>query len=96
MSAPVLAYPLSEGLFILDTDASAHSVGGVLSQVQDGAERVIAYASKTLCRSRQRYCVTYRELYAVVNVRKTFQTFPVGSEVSDQDGPQLFEVVKKL
>ena len=75
VSAPILAYPQSEGLFILDTDASAHSVGGVLSQVQDGTERVIAYASKTLCHSRQRYCVTYRELYAVVTFVKHFRHF---------------------
>ena len=48
VQAPILAYPTSEDTFILDTDASAYSVGAVLSQVQHGEEKVIAYASKTL------------------------------------------------
>ena len=41
-SSPILAYPCSEGEFILDNDASKDCIGGVLSQVQDGQERVIA------------------------------------------------------
>ena len=39
-------------MFILDTDASDHSIGAVLSQVQDGAERVISYGSYHLHLSR--------------------------------------------
>lgn len=42
-SAPILAYPNMEGEeFVLDTDASAFAIGAVLSQKQDGKERVIA------------------------------------------------------
>ncbi|CAG2204119.1 unnamed protein product [Mytilus edulis] len=41
-STPVLAYPLPNLPFILDTDASDKAVGAVLSQIQDGLERVIA------------------------------------------------------
>ena len=75
VSSSVLSYPRREGEFILDTDASGFSVGAVLSQIQDGEERVIAYASKTLCPSRQRYCVTYRELYAVITFVKHFRHY---------------------
>ena len=71
-TAPVLAYLRRDGTFVLDTDASGFSVGAVLSQVQDGEEKVTVYASKTLCPSKQRYCVTYRELYAVVTFLKHF------------------------
>ena len=38
-SAPVLSYPIPEGDFILDTDASGDGIGGVLSQVQDREEK---------------------------------------------------------
>ncbi len=34
--AEVMAYPQADSPFILDTDASEHSIGAVLSQVQDG------------------------------------------------------------
>ena len=74
-TAPVLAYPRRDGTFSLDTDASGYSVGAVLSQVQDGEEKVVACASKTLCPGRQRYCVTYRELYAVVTFVKHFRHY---------------------
>ena len=43
--SPVLAYPSREGKFVLDTDASDFGISGVLSQIQDGREHVIAYAS---------------------------------------------------
>jgi len=44
-SAPVLAFPQSSDTFILDTDASEHGIGAVLSQNQHGVERVIADGS---------------------------------------------------
>ena len=75
VSAPVLAYPTREGQFILDTDASAMAIGAVLSQIQDGEERVIAYASSSLPKAKQNYCTTYRELYAVVRFVKHFSHF---------------------
>ena len=40
-STPVLSYPCPNGDFILDTDASNVGIGAVLSQTQDGEERVI-------------------------------------------------------
>ena len=61
----VMAYPKDEGSFILDTDACDVSIGCVLSQLQDGVERVIAYGSRTLNRAERNYCVTDRELLAV-------------------------------
>ena len=65
-SGRVLAYPTREGKFVLDTDASDHGIGAVLSQFQDGVEKPIAFASRTLSKSERNYCVTRRELLAIV------------------------------
>ena len=56
--APILAYPSSEVIFKLDTDASNFGIGGVISQIQDGHERVIAYGSRSLTKAERNYCVT--------------------------------------
>ena len=64
-NASVLAFPESDGDFIVDTDASDVVIGCVLSQVQDGKERVIAYYSRTLRKTERNYCVTGKELLAV-------------------------------
>ena len=76
--APILAHPRSDGDFILDTDASNEGIGAVLSQIQDGEERVIAFASKTLSRAERNYCITRRELLAVVVFCEQFKHFLVG------------------
>jgi len=75
-SSPVLSYPKDSGTYIVDTDASLHGIGAVLSQIQDGDERVIAYASKSLSRTQRRYCTTKRELLAVIQfVTVTFRNY---------------------
>ena len=70
--APVLAHPDFKQPFILDTDASDLAIGAVLSERLDGQENVIAYASRTLTKSEKRYCVTRKELLALVNFVKYF------------------------
>ena len=70
VKAPILGYPLAKGQLILDTDASNHGIGAVLSQVQEGQECVIAYYSRVLTQPEQNYCVTRRELLAIVSAVK--------------------------
>ena len=83
-SDPVMGYPKDEGLFILDTDASAKGIGVTLSQMQwceetqQEVERPIAYASKSLTKVQRRYCVTRRELLAIVVFLQTFRHYLLG------------------
>ena len=79
MSPPILAFPDYQKPFILDTDASNLGIGAVLSQEQDdGQERVIAYGSRVLSKAERRYCVTHRELLAVVYFLQHFQPYLLG------------------
>ncbi|GFV64241.1 retrovirus-related Pol polyprotein from transposon opus [Trichonephila clavipes] len=71
-SARVLAYPEIGKQFILDADASHESIGAVLSQEIDGQERVIAYFSKCLSKPERNYCVTRKELLAIVKAVEHF------------------------
>ena len=77
-TAPLLCYPTQDDHFVLDTDASNYGVGAVLSQVQGGEERVIAYYSQVLSRPERQYCTTRRELLAVVKAVKHFHPYLYG------------------
>ncbi|VEN42942.1 unnamed protein product [Callosobruchus maculatus] len=74
-TAPVLSYPLPTGKFVLDTDASNVGIGSVLLQIQDGREVVIGYFSKTLSKPERNYCVTRRELLAIVKSVEHFYKY---------------------
>ena len=78
IETPILAMPQDHGTYYLDTDASDDSIGAVLSQEQDGEERVIAYASRLLTKPERNYCVTRRELLAVVYFCKQFRNYLLG------------------
>jgi hypothetical protein len=77
-SPPILAMPTDYDEVIVDTDASDGAIGAVLSQRQDGVERVIAYASRALDRRERNYCVTRKELLAVVHFLKRFNQYLIG------------------
>ncbi|GFQ65149.1 retrovirus-related Pol polyprotein from transposon 412 [Trichonephila clavata] len=77
-SSPILVYPDPEKQFILDTDASHESVGSVLSQEINGQEHVIAYWSKCLSKPERNYCVTRKELLAIVKAVENFHSYLYG------------------
>jgi hypothetical protein len=75
LQAPILAYPRfnSEHPFILHTDWSQENraVGAVLSQVQIGKERVIAYGASKLTVAQSAYHSTKGEMAAaIIYIRK--------------------------
>ncbi|PFX15936.1 Transposon Ty3-G Gag-Pol polyprotein [Stylophora pistillata] len=70
--APVLAFPQFDLPFVLDTDSSTTGVAAVLSQVQDGEERPVAYATKTLTKSQRKWPPTKLEMYALVFGTESF------------------------
>lgn len=76
--APVLALPSDQGEFILDCDASNHSIGAVLSQVQDGVERPICFASQLYNKHEVNYNVTRKELLAIITFVKKFRQYLLG------------------
>ena len=77
-SAPVVSLPRDEGEYRLDTDASGWSIGAVLSQVQDGQERVLSYASRLYSKAESHYCTTRRELLAIVYFTRYFKQYLLG------------------
>ena len=85
-SAPVMAHPVDDGLYILDTDASGHAIGAVLSQRQreangDEVERVIAYGSRRMHAREMNYCIRRKEMLAMVDFVKYFRSYLYGKKV---------------
>ncbi|KAI4885571.1 hypothetical protein NFI96_007362, partial [Prochilodus magdalenae] len=76
--SPILTPPDPNLMFVLDTDASDVGMGAVLSQVGPEGEKVIAYFSKTFNKAERRYCVTRRELLAIVRAVGHFKYYLCG------------------
>ncbi len=75
-----MAHPRNDGLYILDTDASDTQIAGVLSQVQDGNERVVSYGSRTLNKAERNYCITDKELLAVRHFVEYYRQYLLGRQ----------------
>ncbi|XP_063952099.1 uncharacterized protein LOC135153446 [Lytechinus pictus] len=78
ITAPVLTLPDSTDGFVLDTDASDIALGAELLQIQNGEEKVISYGSCVLAKEQRRYCVTRKELLAVVLFTRFYRHYLLG------------------
>ena len=93
-SPPILAMPNEEGPFILDCDACETLIGAVLSQIQGGQERVIAYAGRVLSRSELNYCDEERVVSSGI-FRPVLQTISARKTVHHTYGSFCFVLVEE-
>ena len=79
LEAPVRSYPdfNSAEPFIVDTDWSQEpgAIGGVLSQRQDGEERVICYGARKLTKTERNYSSNKGEILAVIHFIKSWRYY---------------------
>lgn len=75
---PILIYPDFNKEFLLTTDASDYAIGAVLSQGVIGKDRPIAFASRTLNKTEEKYSATEKEFLAIVWAVKHFRPYIYG------------------
>jgi hypothetical protein len=75
VSPAILGFPCYDQPFKLYTDASSFSVGAVLCQEQDGIERVISHADRSLSNSERNFGISEKECLALVYAVKQFDCF---------------------
>ena len=78
-STPVLAYPNFKLPYILTTDAPKVAIAAIMSKVQDGVERPIAYASRQLNSAEQAY-TSEIEMLTLVWATKYFRCYLYGTK----------------
>ena len=78
-SRPISAYPDFSKPFRLYTDASNLGLGAILAQKQDGKERIICCASRTLNNAETNYSTTKKECLAIVWGVQVFRPFLVAT-----------------
>ena len=77
-SPPILVYPNFAYPFVVSTDASDTAIGGILSQLQGGQDRVIAYWSRQLTKAERNYSTIECEALAAVDAIKEFYPYLYG------------------
>jgi len=101
-SDPIMAYPMADCQFILTTDAATGTdeiVGGfgaVLSQIQEGSERIIAYASRTLRKHEKNYSPFLAEMAASVYGIEEFSHFLRGRKFILRTDHKPLESLSKM
>jgi hypothetical protein len=79
-NTPVLAFPDFTVPFILTTDSSCMGLRAVLSQVQAGIEKPIAFANRQLNKAERAYSASKLETLAVVWATKYFRCYLYGKK----------------
>jgi len=80
VSAPILSlFDQDGGPLIISTDASNWAVGMCLSQIQGGVQHTLAFHSRMLNKAERQYCVTQRELLAIVVAIREWHHYVAGA-----------------
>ena len=92
-----LAHPDFSRPFLLQTDASNHGLGAVLQQTDaTGAERPIAYISRSLTPAEKNYSTTEKEWLAIVWAFTKFHPYLHGTHVNvETDHQPLVHLINK-
>ena len=77
----------------IQVDASMKGLGATLIQIEDGREKVIAFASKALSPTEERYANIEREMLAVVFGAERFYTFVYGSSFTVESDHKPLESI---
>lgn len=77
---PILAYVDYSKPFLITTDASKNGLGAVLSQGDIGADKPIAFASRSLSKAESNYSTTEREMKAIIFAVNHFKPYVFGTK----------------
>lgn len=69
-----LTFPKQNCPFTITADASAHSIGACLNQIDDGVSKPVAFYSRKLSDTEVKYSTFERELLAVFSATKKWKT----------------------
>ena len=73
-----MSLPRDQARFYVDVDACDSAIGAVLSQIQDGKEKVLTYGSRALNKSERNYCVTDKKVLAIRYFLEYFRHYLLG------------------
>jgi RNase H-like domain found in reverse transcriptase/Reverse transcriptase (RNA-dependent DNA polymerase) len=81
-SSPVLTMFGPSARHIVEADANGVACGAVLVQIgDDDAEKIVAFASRTLTDVQRRWCTTRKELYAVIFALQHWRHYLIGRKI---------------
>jgi transposase InsO family protein len=94
--SPVLRHPDFTKPFVLQTDASGHGLGAVLTQIFDDGEHPIAYASRMLEDRETRHAIIEKEALAIAWGINYFRHYLLGREFLVQTDHKPLVALQRL